>query len=64
MYKFFAGDMDKNIKMVNKDNVSQIINHYMLITEGTTLTEDICDEWITNETKKEYITQIEQALKK
>lgn len=56
--------MDKNIKMVNKDNVSQIINHYMLITEGTTLTEDICDEWITNETKKEYITQIEQALKK
>ena len=62
--KFFAGDMDKNIKMVNKDNVSRIINHYMLITEGTTLTEDICDEWITNETKKEYITQIEQALKK
>ncbi len=63
VYSFFAGDMDKNIKKVNKDNVSRILDHYHLMAKGVTLTEDICDEWITNETKKEYITQIEQALK-
>ena len=60
--KLFAGDMDENINLLNKDNVVRILKIYNFRQEGTTLTQDICDEWITNKTKKSYINHIKNSF--
>ena len=60
---FFAGDIDSNIKLINKDNVCRVTKHYALLTHGQTLSKDICDEWIFNTTKKQYLTRINDAYK-
>lgn len=59
---FFAGDMDENINLLNKDNVVRVWKNYNFRYAGTTLTEGICDEWVTNKTKKGYINHIKSSF--
>lgn len=62
VYSIFAGDLDENINLINKHNVSRIYKNYTFQREGSSLIQDICDEWITNKTKKQYINHIKESF--
>jgi len=58
----FAGDMDENINLLDKNNVLRIFKNYSFWRKDISLTQDICDEWITNKTKKVYINHIKNSF--